>query len=131
MWGRLHAAVHLGQLLELEPAQVEEMITAIIAAEGFTVDAVRTGIDTVLGLDRARLLADLRSDDILRPAVDALLALLNSDRKTRPRVPDGVATAGKWISALMARKPGAIGLGRRMARSAAWGFRRFVWGKLH
>jgi predicted acylesterase/phospholipase RssA len=130
MWGRLHAAIHLGELLELRPGQVEEIITAIIAAEGTTVDAVTAEIGKVLSLGSGELNTVLRSDDIARPAVDAVLALLNSDRRTSPPVPDAVASGGKWISALTARHPGSVGAGRRTVRILVSPLRRFLWSKL-
>jgi hypothetical protein len=84
----------------------------------------------VLSLSSAELYADLRSDDILRPAVDAVLALLNSDRENSPPVPPAVATGGKWISALMARHPGSVGAIRRAARELVLLPRRYFWSKL-
>jgi len=129
MWGRVHAAVHLGQLLGLSAGQVDEMVIAILAAEGWTAGEVRTQAEEVLKLTTADIYAQLRADDTVRLALDAVFALLNSGRRTSPKVPDAVASAGKWISALVAAHPGKVGPVRRLVRIPAWPARVLVWLK--
>jgi predicted acylesterase/phospholipase RssA len=96
LWGRLHAAVHLGGLLGLTDAEIDEIAELIIKAEGRTVDGVRATIPNVLQATVDDLLEQMRADNLVRPAVDALFEMIASRRKTTPPYPDAL----RWAAVL-------------------------------
>lgn len=131
LWGRISAVVHLGRLLDLTPAEVDELVLAVVAAEGTSLEDLRSGIARVIGARQEDLLATMRADGILPSALDSVFALLNSTRETAPPLPHPVATAGRTASLLAARThpPGGT-LRQRIARGATAPIRRRWWHRL-
>jgi predicted acylesterase/phospholipase RssA len=130
MWGRIHAAVHLGTLLGLSETDINELTGHIITAEGRTIADVSDQISDVITATSARLIADLEADGLLPLTTDAVLSLLGSSRQTFPEVPRAMRTIGGWANALGAHHPTGLSPLRRAARIAAWPFRAYAWRKL-
>jgi patatin-related protein len=130
MWGRIHAAVHLGTLLGLSDTDINEVTGHIITAEGRTIADVSQQISDVIPATSARLIADLEADNLLPLTTDAVLSLLASTRPTFPEVPQLIRTIGGWANALGAHHPAGLSPLRRAGRIAAWPERIYAWGKL-
>ncbi len=96
MWGRLHAAVHLGHLLGLDEDEIDELAQLIIVAEQRTVEDVRVEIGQVMGATAADLLAEIRAEHLVRPAVNGLFEMIAGRHPTEPAYPDPV----RWAAVL-------------------------------
>ena len=96
LWGRLHAATHLGRLLALNDTQIDEIAGLVIAAEGRTVDDVRNQVPAVLNATADELLADIRAQHLVRPAVNALFEMIAGNHPTDPAYPGAV----RWAAVL-------------------------------
>jgi predicted acylesterase/phospholipase RssA len=128
MWGRLNAAVHLGGLLGLTSEQIDELAEQIVLAEGRTVEDVNAEIGFVVAATGDNLIDAMKQDGLVRPATDALFALLGSTRPTEPAVPGAV----RWVAALGARvKPPGLSVPQRAARGATGLARRLLYRKLN
>lgn len=131
LWGRISAVVHLGRLLDLSPAKVDELVLAVVAAEGTSPDEVRSGIARVFEAKQDDLLATMRADGILPSALDSVFALFNSRRETAPPLPRPVAIAGRTASLLAARThPRGGTMRQRIVRGATAPIRRRWWRRL-
>jgi hypothetical protein len=129
MWGRLHAVTYLGEILQMSPPDVDAVAAAVISAEGRTVEDVEAQIPEVLGLSATALLDELRDQQVLAPALDAIFELLSSAAATAPPVPRPVAGGGRWAADLFSRHPKPMAFGRKCARwgVASLGFYRKLW----
>jgi predicted acylesterase/phospholipase RssA len=105
LWGRLHAVMHLGRLLDLEEDVVDELLGLVLAAEGTTPEEVEAGVAAVFAAREADLLDEMRAAGIFPPAADAVLALLGSSLETEPRMPDAVRRLGGLTASLAGRRP--------------------------
>ena len=115
LWGRIHGAMRLAALLQLDSQQVDELVEQIVRAEGHDPAWVRGQIPSVTGLTKDVVWDELRSNKIARRAIDALFALLGSQLQTNPAVPKEAL----WIAALAGRRsPKQLNLIQRCARIA-------------
>jgi predicted acylesterase/phospholipase RssA len=96
MWGRLHAAVHLGHLLDLGDDDIDELARLIIVAELRTVQDVRAQIPDVLKATASELLDEIRAEHLVRPAVNGLFEMIAGRHQTEPAYPDPV----RWAAVL-------------------------------
>lgn len=98
LWGRIHGAVHLGRLRGLDSSEVNELVSLIITAEGWTVQEVRDGIGDVFGFDDAKILTSLKALGQLPKLGDSVFELLTSAPTTSPPIPGGVRSAARFAS---------------------------------
>lgn len=131
MWGRLHAAMHLGRLLGLSPGEIDEIVTEIVNAEGTTIDEVNRGIAATVAATPGELIAAMKADGLLPAAADAVLALLGSTVVTSPPVPGPVRAIGGWAYALSARRPAGLDFGKRISRALFTVPRLLIWYAFH
>ena len=132
LWGRMNALAHLGNLLGLTDAEIDELAEAVLAAEGTDLASVQADIGTVVQQTPAELLSYLRSTgDVTPAAFDALFALIRSQATTRPALPRGVTEAGQIASDLLARHAGAGEVRHPTLRTAAWIPRRLLWKRVN
>jgi hypothetical protein len=127
MWGRLHAATKLANLLELTPEESDEIATLIVTAEGYTLTDVRERIPEVMRMTNATTLSMLRKQGQLRDVVDAFATLCASSLQTSPPVPAAarqVAVAGSRM------KPPGLGCGGRALRAIATPVRYGFWRRI-
>ena len=116
LWGRVHAVMHLGRLLDLGEDVVDELLGLALAAEGTTPEEVETGIAAVFAAREADLLDEYARGRIFSPTADAVLGLLGSTLETEPTLPDAVRRRlGGLTAALAARRPAP---GRWVVRGA-------------
>ena len=130
LWGRLHAAMHLGRLLGLPPDAIDEIVTHIAIAEGTSVNDVNRRIGDVMTATPGELIATMKADGCLPAAADAALALLGSPAVTSPPVPGPVRWAGSWAYALASRRPVRATAGKRVLRGLLAIPRWYLWRKL-
>jgi predicted acylesterase/phospholipase RssA len=130
LWGRLHAAMHLGRLLGLSPGEIDEIVEEIVIAEGTTIDEVKASIARTVTETPEDLIAKMKADGLLPAAADAVLALLGSTVVTSPSVPGPVRTIGGWAYALSARRPAGLAIGKRVSRALFTIPRWLIWRRL-
>jgi hypothetical protein len=127
MWGRLNAAVHLGALLELSAEDINAIADLILAAEGWTRDALIAEIPLVVAATAENLTDAMRQDGLMLPAADAMFGLLGSQIATAPTAP----AAARWVAVLCAREtPPAVHGVERVARDLAKPVRGLMWHRL-
>jgi predicted acylesterase/phospholipase RssA len=130
MWGRLHAAMHLGRLLELSPDEIDEIVKEIAVAEDTSIDEVNHRIAEVVKASSEELIATIEADGLLPAAADAVLALLGSTVVTSPPVPGPVRGIGGWAYALSARRPTGLSIGKKALRGLLAIPRWYMWRRL-
>jgi predicted acylesterase/phospholipase RssA len=132
LWGRMNALAHLGSILGLTDAEVDELAQAVLAAEGTDLASVQASIGTVVRQTPAELIGYLRSTGNVAPAaLDALFALIRSQATTDPALQPGITEAGQIASDLLARRAGAGQVSHPILRIAAWIPRRLLWKRVN
>jgi predicted acylesterase/phospholipase RssA len=97
MWGRIHAAVHLARLFDLTPAELEQVIGLIVAAEGKTVAGLAAEIPVVMATAPGSLVERMESDGVDRPLTEVISALLTNPAPTDPPPPELLRTVAELL----------------------------------
>ena len=132
LWGRMNALAHLGSVLGLTPAEVDELAEAVLAVEGTDLASVQIKIGAVVRKTPDELLGYLRSTGNVTPAAfDALFALIRSQATTDPALHRSVTEAGQIASDLLARRAAAGQVSHPILRMAAWIPRKLLWKRIN
>ncbi len=132
LWGRIHAAVNIGRLLDLPMDQVDAIVTRIVLSEGFTVDAVDERIALVMNATAEDLISAMRAEGIPAILLDSVFEVLESSgRSTNPPLPSPVRKIGGWLAAVGSRnRPAHLGALKSVVRALATLPRWLVWRRL-
>ena len=129
LWGRMNALAQLAHLLGLAASDVDELTTAILAAEGSDLARVRDGIGKVVGVNTEDLLKDLRAASRFPAVFDALFDFLRSQAPTSPPLPSAVIALGRVASDVLARRGQAGQVSHHVLRAVTAIPRRLLWKK--
>jgi hypothetical protein len=125
----MNALAQLAELLGLAASDVDELTTAILAAEGRDLSRVQQDIGKVVGMTTKGLLDDLRAAGRFPPVFDALFDFLRSQAPTSPKVPSAVMTLGEVASDVLARRGQAGQVIHHVLRAVTAIPRKVLWRK--